>query len=378
MGDTEGATGTLSRAPGPDDPSGRTNGTTAARAAVPDWEDGEVARSGKGRRRPVTVAGMAALVVMSLLLATGCIAAAGDVATGRATGGKGGREDSEDTPFETVDKLQIDDVFRPVTTLEPMTLKSGEVRFLVGTLAATSSHPALQQVQIRCVDAADEEVVKSTVSGRNTPNNRRLVTTVTVRWLFKAPADGTWYCALYGMGHKEGQSPGELKVVRGTSLQVGGKGVRNGVQWTVDYDKEVNSGATAELANRPYELDAGTQFVDVFASMHVTNNYSSRETQFDSLVETTATLTQLDAYNKPCGQSWVARSTQRVTPETHHDDVAVFQSGIPIRSDRTCTMQVRLRITVKVVSGSPITVHGPAMTDKGPGSPYGNYGILMH
>lgn len=336
--------------------------------------------SGTRARTGGRFAGLALLVTAGTMILSGCLAAAGDVATGTDASKLGTVNEQADQP-EAVKDLGFDGVFKVVATLPQMKLKGGQLRFLEGVMSATATAPALQQAQIRCSNEGAGNVQKSQVSGRNTSNDPDEVTTVTVRWLFRAPQDGTWSCALYGMGDKVSRPDGyKLYLQKGTRLSVADSTLRGGKTWYVQYDKKVNyPGATAEIANPAWDVGAGTQSIDVYADMHITNNYEGRATEYDSVVVMKAEVYQLTDAGKPCGQSWTATAKARITREVHHDKLDVYYKGIPVHRERTCTSQFRLRITVRLDSGSPIIVHGPVKLKNGEkGNYYSSYNFLMH
>lgn len=337
-------------------------------------------RSGTRARVRGRLAGLALLVTASATLLSGCLAAAGDVATG-TDASQLGKIGDQATPAATVKELGFDGIFKVVATLPPMKLKGGQLRFLEGVMSATATSPALQQTQIRCANSGAGVVEKSQVSGRNTSNDPDEVTTVTVRWLFRAPQDGTWNCALYGMGDKVSRPDGyKLYIRKETRLSVADSTLRGGKSWYLQYDKKVNyPGATAEIANPAWDVGSNTQSIDAYADMHITNNYEGRATNYDSVVVLKAEVYQLTDAGTPCGQSWTATAKARITREVHHDKLDVYLKGIPVHRERSCTSQFRLRITVRLDSGSPIVVHGPVKLKNGKqGNFYSSYNFLMH
>ncbi|WP_460516884.1 hypothetical protein [Flindersiella endophytica] len=302
------------------------------------------------------------------------------MATGTDASKLGTVNTQNDVP-QAVKELGFDGVFKVVATLPAMKLKGGQLRFLEGVMSATATEPALQQAQIRCSNEGAGVVVKSQVSGRNTSNDPDEVTTVAVRWLFRAPQDGTWNCALYGMGDKVSRPDGyKLYVKAGTRLTTADATLRGGKTWYLQYDKKVNyPGATAEVANPAWDVGSATQSIDVYADMHITNNYEGRRTNYDSVVVLKAEVFQLTEAGTPCGQSWTATAKARITREVHHDKLDVYYKGIPVHRERSCTSQFRLRITVRLDAGSPIVVHGPVQLKNGEkGNYYSSYNFLMH
>jgi hypothetical protein len=337
-------------------------------------------RSGTRARTGGRLAGLALLVTAGAMILSGCLAAAGDVATG-TDASKLGTVTEQDAQPQPVKDLGFDGVFKVVATLPEMKLKGGQLRFLEGVMSATATDAALQQAQIRCSNPGADVVMKSQVSGRNTSANPNVVTTVAVRWLFRAPQDGTWSCALYGMGDKVSRPDGyKLYVHKGTRLTVADSTLRGGRTWYIERDKKIlGPKGWQEMAKPAYEMNPGTQSFDVYADMHITNNYEGRATNYDSVVFMKAEIYQLTEEGKSCGQTWSATARARITREVHHDKLEVYYKGIPVHLERNCTSQFRVRITVTLDSGSPIVIHGPVALKNGQkGNYYSTLNVLEH
>lgn len=337
-------------------------------------------RSGTRARTGGRLAGLAILVTAGAMILSGCLAAARDVATG-TDASKLGTVNEDVTQPEAVKDLGFDGVFKVVATLPAMKLKGGQLRFLEGVLSATATDAALQQAQIRCSNSGADVIRKSQVSGRNTSDNPDVVTTVTVRWLFRAPQDGTWSCALYGMGDKVSRPDGyRLYVQEGTRLTVADSTLRGGRTWFLERDEKIaRPTGWQQMAKPLHEMNAGTQSFDVYADMHVTNNYEGRATNYDSVVFMKAEIYQLTEEGKSCGQTWSATARARITREVHHDKLEIYYKGIPVHRERSCTSQFRIRVTVTLDSGSPIVVHGPVQLKNGQtGNHYSTLNVLEH
>lgn len=306
---------------------------------------------------------LAALGAVSVLL-TGCLAAADDIA-GRA------KADTRTNWTKTAKQLRFDGYFKPVALLPEMKLSAGRTLFLEGQFAAKASAPALQEAQIRCTGGGVPGGTESPASGRNTSNSPDDVTTIRVRWLFRAPAKDTYQCALWARADRVDRPDGfRLYVQRSdTRLEITADDLRGGIQSGVEHDLDIHyEGAYVRPFRKGFEAVAGTQTMDIYTGLHVTNNYEGRPKDYDSKVQLIVLVNQLDSDGEACGNSWTQTSTHRITREVHHDRVEAMITGIPVHTERDCTRQFAAMSTVRLADGSPVTVHD---------SRYSNYAILM-
>lgn len=313
---------------------------------------------------------VATLAVVSLVL-SGCLAAAGDQA-GASKSKPKSESDGRAGWTETAKQLRFDGYFKPVALLPELKLSAGRTVFLEGQFAAKAAAPALQEAQIRCTGGDVPGGTESPTSGRNTSNEPKVVTTIRVRWLFRAPATDTYQCALWARADRVDRPEGfRLYVQRhDTKLQIADRRLRGGIQGGIAHDLDINyEGAYVRPFRRGFEAVSGAQTMDVYTGLHVTNNYEGRASDYDSTVRLAVLVNQLDDAGEACGNSWSQTSTHLITREVHHDRVEAMLAGIPVRTERECTRQFAVMSTVRLESGSPVTVHDAR---------YSNYAILMH
>jgi hypothetical protein len=146
--------------------------------------------------------------------------------------------------------------------------------------------------------------------------------------------------------------------------------LRGGIQGGIEHDLDIHYvGAYVRPFRKGFEAVSGTQLMDIYTGLHVTNNYEGRASDYDSKVQLIVLVNQLDAEGEACGNSWTQTSTHLIAREVHHDRVEATITGIPVSTERDCTMQFAVMSTVRLAEGSPVTVHDYR---------YSNYAILMY
>lgn len=308
----------------------------------------------------------------------GCLASA-ERSSGRTGSGDASATTSEDdvgvvrrTPAEERDpewvepatEIPFDDIRRPVVVLPEFEAAGGELIKFDAVLAVRSSVPALQAAQIRCEH--EDETYESTFTTRNTSNDPKATSSVAVRWLFRAPAEGAYRCALYG--HADHQTQPEtytLQVVEypATRLDMNRGNIVGGQVWSISRDIEVKNYATQNLFRHVTEVVPEANSLSPYVGIEVTNNYEGRLYEYDSKVALTLIVEQLDESGRPCGQSWTTSGRHRIPREIHHDKIELGFDAIPVRMERSCTRQFAVRGSLELVSGSPVTIHGPRYSD---------------
>lgn len=322
--------------------------------------------------------GIVALVAMVGLLG-GCLASA-ERTSGRASSADSSTTTSADetdgpdqSPLdqrgdgdwaEAVTEIPFDDIRRPVVVLPEFEAAGGELIKFDAVLAVRSSVPALQAAQIRC--ESDDETYESTLTTRNTSNDPKATSSVPVRWLFRAPADGAYRCGLYGHAdHQTQPDTYTLQVVEypATRLELTRDDIVGGLVWTISRDIEVKNYATQNLFRHVAEVVPEANSLSLYAGIEVTNNYEGRLYEYDSKVALTLIVEQLDETGRPCGQSWTTSGRHRIPREVHHDKIELGFDAIPVRMERSCTRQFAVRGALELVSGSPVTIHGSRYSD---------------
>lgn len=265
---------------------------------------------------------------------------------------------------EPVTEIPFDDIRRPVVVLPEFAAQTGELIKFDAILTVRSSVPALQAAQVRCEH--EGETYESTLSTRNTANDPKATSAVPVRWLLRVPADGAYRCALYGHAdHRTEPNTYTLQVVEhpSTRLRLERGDIVGGQVWSIGRDIDVRNYATQNLFRHVTEAVPEANSLSLYAGIEVTNNYEGRLYEYDSKVALNLVVEQLDESGRPCGQSWTTSGRHRIPREVHHEKIELGFDAIPVRMERSCTRQFAVRGSLELVSGSPVTIHGPRYSD---------------
>lgn len=244
-------------------------------------------------------------------------------------------------------------------------MEKGERVLVTGRLAGRSNVDKYPRMAIRA-DATmpGQAPVRGPVVSMNHYGRAYGTEYLTVRWLFVAPASGTWTITLRGEATTYYQTDiARIYAVDGTYLKLT-KAHSKSSTWGPGSDACVGARAVPSPSdssacrnpsksvrvNRKTSATAGETF-SVVSDLELSREYGSYPGG-TSKVEITLYANQKTSSGNVCGTAVTKKYSQSITSRRHHVHKTMTLAGI-----KRCGSHVYTKTVVKHVSGNPVAIH---------------------
>jgi hypothetical protein len=253
-----------------------------------------------------------------------------------------------------------------VLRLPAITLRAGEARFMVGTIAATSNvaRGPMIGARIICLGGGGG----STYTTTNHAGKAAGVRTAVVRWLFVPPKDGTFTCELRGLAHDMlDPETAALKLVPTTTKLLSRPTTPAPSQWGDDNDSCVGSKAipnikqcsvarlTTTVLRRTVSIGTAKK-VTVLADVELSREYGGYPGG-DSTIRLTLRATPLNTSGQACATTTQGSNQSTISGHLHHHKPRLTLSAVPANQSATCGKRLRVDVHAKWLKGNPVTLH---------------------
>ncbi|MGP3960667.1 hypothetical protein ACTWPT_32125 [Nonomuraea sp. 3N208] len=217
---------------------------------------------------------------------------------------------------------------------------------------------------------------RSAMTTRNHEGGAGVKRAVSVLWLFKPPADGTYSCVLWGLGGGMIKSPERwMNIVEdpaATVLRMANQDEAGAAEWYQGKDAYLCNtpsqaagcgGRTATVLRAQWTADPKARSIDAF---HGTQFSSSSGGMDPFVVETTLVVMQINKDGKACTTVRTAKDRISIPGVIHHLKVNRRIDNVPVQVGNGCTRTFVVKVEARYVrthtTGTPNRpglVHGP-------------------
>lgn len=255
--------------------------------------------------------------------------------------------------------------WQPVLRLPSIAARKGQKFYLQARLATTSNVARGPMIGARIVCLATGGGGGSPYTTRNHAGRDGGIRTVSIRWIFRAPADNTYRCEVRGRADTSINPEVAALTVQSSSFLRARSVSTSSRQWAVAKDACVGQQRIpahpqcGSVREKVTVLDRTIRPGRTFAAgadVELTREYGNYPGG-TARVRTTLTVVQLRADGRQCASPRRTSTDRAIDSNLHHVKVHLTVPNVIRSGAAGCTDRFRARVHVRLLSGNPVLIH---------------------